>query len=166
MQKVRGRAFPCGHSSSTACRRAVSGTISLPLPGFFSSFPHGTCSLSVIEEYLALGDGPPRFPPDFTCPAVLGCPGPRSLAFAYGAVTLYGRPFDAVLLARLFVTRRRDCRLSIRIPRPLLSNASKLALSRFRLIPVRSPLLGESLLLSFRSGTKMFQFPDLAASWL
>jgi hypothetical protein len=72
MQKVRGRAFPCGHSSSTACRRAVSGTISLPLPGFFSSFPHGTCSLSVIEEYLALGDGPPRFPPDYTCPAVLG----------------------------------------------------------------------------------------------
>ena len=30
---------------------------------------------------------------------------------------------------------------------------------RFRLLPVRSPLLGESLLLSLRPGTKMFQFP-------
>src|SRR5262245_17438671 len=78
MQKVRGRAFPCGHSSSTACKRTVSGTISLPSPGCFSPFPHGTCSLSVIEEYLALEDGPPRFPPDYTCPAVLGCHSGRS----------------------------------------------------------------------------------------
>ena len=29
-----------------------------PLPGFFSPFPHGTCSLSVTREYLALRDGP------------------------------------------------------------------------------------------------------------
>jgi hypothetical protein len=56
--------------------------------------------------------------------------------------------------------------LFARIPRPQLSNASTLALSRFRLVPVRSPLLGESLLLSFRPGTKMFQFPGLAATWL
>ena len=90
----------------------------------------------------------------------------RDSAFAYGAVTLYGRPFNAVLLAHHFFTRRRRCRSSTRIPRPLLSNASTLALSRFRLVPVRSPLLGESLLLSFRPGTKMFQFPGLAASWL
>ena len=56
----------------TVCRYPVSGTVSLPSSGCFSPFPHGTCSLSVIEEYLALEDGPPRFPPDFTCPAVLG----------------------------------------------------------------------------------------------
>lgn len=37
----------------------VSGSISLPSPGFFSLFPHGTCSLSVSKEYLALEDGPP-----------------------------------------------------------------------------------------------------------
>ena len=30
---------------------------------------------------------------------------------------------------------------------------------RFRLFPFRSPLLGESLLLSFPQGTEMFQFP-------
>ena len=34
---------------------------------------------------------------------------------------------------------------------------------RFGLIPVRSPLLGESFLFSFPTGTKMFQFPALAS---
>ena len=33
----------------------------------------------------------------------------------------------------------------------------------FGLVPVRSPLLGESLLFSFPAGTKMFQFPALAS---
>ncbi len=50
----------------------VSGSISLPSPGFFSPFPHGTCSLSVIREYLVLADGPARFPPGSSCPVVLG----------------------------------------------------------------------------------------------
>ena len=35
---------------------------------------------------------------------------------------------------------------------------------RFRLFPVRSPLLGESLLFSIPAGTKMFQFPALASA--
>ena len=34
---------------------------------------------------------------------------------------------------------------------------------RFGLIPVRSPLLGESLLFSLPTGTKMFQFPAFAS---
>ena len=34
---------------------------------------------------------------------------------------------------------------------------------RFGLFPVRSPLLGESLLFSLPTGTKMFQFPALAS---
>ena len=38
-------------------------TISLPFLGYFSPFPHGTSSLSVTNEYLALGSGLPRFPP-------------------------------------------------------------------------------------------------------
>jgi hypothetical protein len=46
-------------------------------------------------------------------------------------------------------------------PRPL-----ETCVSRFRLFPVRSPLLGESRFLSFPPGTKMFQFPGLAASRL
>ena len=42
-----------------------------PLRGFFSPFPHGTSSLSVTTEYLALEDGPPRFRQGFSCPALL-----------------------------------------------------------------------------------------------
>ena len=55
----------------TVCRQSVSGTISLPLSGCFSPFPHGTSSLSVMHEYLGLEGGPPTFRQDFTCPALL-----------------------------------------------------------------------------------------------
>ncbi len=55
----------------TACTYTVSGSISLPSQGFFSPFPHGTGSLSVSQEYLALEDGPPIFRQDNTCPALL-----------------------------------------------------------------------------------------------
>ena len=56
----------------TDCKHTVSGTISLPSQGYFSPFPHGTGSLSVTEEYLALDGGPPGFRQDFSCPALLG----------------------------------------------------------------------------------------------
>ena len=59
------------HSPPTACKRVVSGTISLPSQGFFSPFPHGTGSLSVASEYLALPDGPGSFKQGFSCPALL-----------------------------------------------------------------------------------------------
>ena len=71
MQKARR------HQTSlapTACKRMVSGSISLPYSGFFSPFPHGTGSLSVSQEYLALPDGPGKFIQDYTCPALLRIP--------------------------------------------------------------------------------------------
>ena len=74
--KPKARGHPVGgllrlHLAPTACKHTVSGSISLPSPGFFSPFPHGTGTLSVASSYLALGDGPPGFPRDCTCPAVL-----------------------------------------------------------------------------------------------
>ena len=57
--------------SVISCQFMVSGSISLPSPGFFSPFPHGTCSLSVATEYLALDRGRPGFQQGSTCPAVL-----------------------------------------------------------------------------------------------
>ena len=33
----------------TGCKHTVSDSLSLPSPGFFSPFPHGTCPLSVIK---------------------------------------------------------------------------------------------------------------------
>ena len=52
----------------------VSRSVSLPCKGFFSPFPHGTGSLSVSAEYLALPDGPGRFTLDSSCPALLRVP--------------------------------------------------------------------------------------------
>ena len=68
MQKARRHNI---NAAPTACRRTVSGTISLPCLGYFSPFPHGTGSLSVSQEYLALPDGAGRFRQDFSGPALL-----------------------------------------------------------------------------------------------
>src|ERR1700746_759463 len=65
-----------------------------PSPGYFSPFPHGTCSLSVTREYLGLGGGPPRFTRDFTGPVLLGIPSGSRLSFTYGGVTLYADAFQ------------------------------------------------------------------------
>src|ERR1041385_5307498 len=80
-------------AAPTACRLPISGTISLPLSGCFSPFPHGTCPLSVIEEYLGLEGGPPMFRQDCTCPALLE---DASNDYPYGAITRYGQPFQVV----------------------------------------------------------------------
>ena len=69
MQKAR-RHLAYG-KTPTACKRMVSGSISLPCSGFFSPFPHGTGSLSVSQEYLALPDGAGSFTQDFSGPALL-----------------------------------------------------------------------------------------------
>ena len=70
MQKARRH--PKG--APTACRRMVSGTISLLYARCFSPFPHGTGSLSVSHEYLALPDGPGRFTQNSSCSALLRIP--------------------------------------------------------------------------------------------
>ena len=66
-----------------------------PLPGYFSSFPHGTRPLSVTREYLGLPGGPGRFTANSTSSLLLGYTihDTRS-AFAYGALTHYGDPFQ------------------------------------------------------------------------
>ena len=60
----------------TACKRTVSGTISLFYSKCFSPFPHGTGSLSVSREYLALPDGPGSFTQNSSCSALLRIPLP------------------------------------------------------------------------------------------
>ena len=52
----------------------VSGTVSLLCERCFSPFPHGTGSLSVSGECLALADGPAGFTQGSTCPALLRVP--------------------------------------------------------------------------------------------
>ena len=68
MQKARRHNI---NAAPTACKRTVSGSISLPYSGCFSPFPHGTCSLSVSQMYLALPDGSGWFAQNFTCSVLL-----------------------------------------------------------------------------------------------
>jgi hypothetical protein len=115
---------------------------------FFSPFPHGTRALSVTEEYLALEGGPPSFPQDCSCPTVLGIP----LGAVRERLPGYHRlwrvvpdHFGLASCSHVAVPQPRRCKHL-----------------RFGLVPVRSPLLGESRLLSLPPGTEMFHFPGLA----
>ena len=45
-----GTPSPHRSGAPTPCRHTVSDTISSPLPGYFSPFPHGTCSLSITKR--------------------------------------------------------------------------------------------------------------------
>ena len=94
MQKARRHPF----RTPTACKCMVSGTISPPYSGYFSSFPHGTSSLSVSNEYLALPDGAGRFRRGFTGPALLRIL-PQITSYLYGTITLYGLNFHSVLVS-------------------------------------------------------------------
>ena len=65
-----------------------------PLRGFFSPFPHGTSTLSVTLEYLALEDGPPSFRQGFSCPALLRNNRQSQNDLTYGTITVFGAAFQ------------------------------------------------------------------------
>src|SRR5271157_3460093 len=92
------------HGPPTACKHTVSGSISLPSQGCFSPFPHGTGSLSVAREYLALESGLPSFPRDFSCLVVLRIPLRVWYVFGYVTVTPYGSAFQRIHLTSSLVT--------------------------------------------------------------
>jgi hypothetical protein len=95
-------------------------------------------------------------------PLYLGTPTRDEAAFVYGAITLFGQPFQTVSLTVRFVTLHRSCVTGMWLPRPPLRNARMLTRKRFGLFRVRSPLLPESLLFSFPVGTEMVHFPTFA----
>ncbi len=130
-----------------------------PRWGFFSPFPRGTSSLSVTQEYLALRGGPRRFTRDFTCPMLLGI---RRRS---------GQSHHSLSATGLSPSLVQDSAASPNVSGALLcaeqhDGPTTPDRVRFRLIPGRSPLLGESRLLSFPLATKMFQFARLPLSCL
>jgi hypothetical protein len=73
------------------------------------------------------------FRQDYTCPALLK---DQKASYLYGAITHSGPTFQTVPVQSFSITG---------------------------LVRVRSPLLAESLLMSFPPGTEMFQFPGFAS---
>ena len=70
LQKVRDRTL---HVLSLLVNTGFQVLFHSP-PGVLFTFPSRYYSLSVTIEYLALGGGPPCFPQNFTCSAVLWIP--------------------------------------------------------------------------------------------
>ncbi len=106
---------PSGRSllPPTCCGRMVSGSLSLPSPGSFSPFPHGTSPLSVTAPYLALDRGRPSFRQGSSSLAVLRLLSHKVCScFEYGALTLFGRPSHAVLLHSTLISLRGPARPS------------------------------------------------------
>ena len=81
--------LPC---TLSACKHRVSGSLSLPSRGSFHLSLTVLCAIG-RHPSLALEGGPPCFPPDSSCPAVLWCRLAR-FRFVYGTFTLFGRPFQ------------------------------------------------------------------------
>ena len=106
--------------------------------GVLFTVPSQYSSLSVTEEYLALGGGPPDFPQGFSCLVVLRIL-PKSFQF-------HLRGFHPFLLA---------------FPKPfgylpnslLAVHHPRIHVFWFRLFPVRSPLLRKSMFLSLPLAT-------------
>jgi hypothetical protein len=108
-----------------------------------------------------LEGGPPSFGPRFTGADLLRNAIERSCSFVYGTIALCGARFHVLRLPHDFVTLAGGDSRRTRALQPLVRNAYPLARTKFGLFPFRSPLLGESLLISFPRGTEMFQFPRL-----
>ena len=98
MQKARRH--PKG--APTACRHMVSGSLSPFYSKCFSPFPHGTGSLSVSKEYLALPDGPGGFSQGFPCPDLLRILLKMIRTYPYETFTLCGCAFQRIPIRRTF----------------------------------------------------------------
>ena len=152
---------PSQHNAAlTACRRTVSGSFHPP-SGVLFTFPSRYWFTIGRHEYLALEGGPPSFPRNSTCSAVLRC-----LITTACHVSSTGLSPALADLPRSFdyaqAATRDVCRPSPPGPTtPTSTTPTGLTWSGLGSVPVRSPLLGESRLISFPRGTEMFQFPRL-----
>jgi hypothetical protein len=100
-------------------------------PGVLFTFPSRYCTLSVTRSYLALGDGPPAFPPDFACPVVLRIPR-TFVSFRLRVCYSLWSGFPAVFCYKT------KCYYGVHTPQ-------NISIPRFGLVPFRSPLLRKSI---------------------
>ena len=120
-----------------------------PLAGVLFTVPSRYWFPIGRPECLALGGGPPRFPPDSACRAVLTQPVHARLGpVAYGALTRSGDPFQRSSAgAKILICARRPCRGAQPVrPTPGQHRQQAVPPPGFGLPPVRSPLLGGSSL--------------------
>src|SRR6202020_2413404 len=131
-----------------------------PLPGYFSPFPHGTNPLSVIRKYSGLPGGPGRFTADSTGPLLLG--EKHKTGYEFSPTGLSPSTADHPRPLRLTTHRLLSGRIEpdALSPQPRTHNPYPVTHAHgLAILRVRSPLLTESHLFSFPTGTEMFHFP-------
>ena len=125
-----------------------------PLAGVLFTFPSRYYALSVavrIQPWIVVDPDSGRVP---RAPPYSGTAPARRTGFAYGAVTLCGGAVRLLPLPFRFLAN------SPGHPRAALQPRQK----RFGLLPVRSPLLGESLLISFPALLRWFTSRSVASA--
>ena len=113
---------------------------------------------------LSLGGRSPLLPAGFLVPGGTPDCGPQARAFAYGALTLCRAPSHASSAGHVLC----DCGRAVRGPDAASSTPGRqrphaLRAPRFGLAPVRSPLLGGSLLDFLSSGYLDVSVPPVAS---
>ena len=147
MQKARRH---CQKAAPTACRRTVSGTVSLPCPGCFSPFPHGTGPLSVSYPIFSLAGWSRRIHTGFHVSRATQDTARLRVASCTGLSP------SADELSRTFHSRPFLPQRGPTTP-PAPKDADGLGWS-----PFARHYSGNHWLFSFPAGTKMFQFPAYA----
>ena len=136
-------------------RQPVSSLLTL-LSQWFSVFLRSTCLLSVLLPYLALRDLYLALYYAFSNIATLRVLGVSSRPRAqplYVAITLSGGPFLATCAAP-----RENRHYNPNAPNHTMRRAIKRAAFQVELLPLHSPLLGQSQLLSFPPLSDMLNF--------
>jgi hypothetical protein len=122
-------------------------------PGVLFAFPSRYWFTIGRQVVFSLGGWSPQIPTRFHVPGSTRDTSRAFRNFVYGAITLYGRPSQVVPLSRPVPCRGP-------------TTPERIASIWFGLIPVRSPLLGESRLIYLPPGTEMCQFSGFASSSL
>ena len=133
-------------------------------PGVLFTFPSRYSCTVGRRVVLSLGGRSPLLPAGFLVPGGTPDCGPQARAFAYGALTLCRAPSHASSAGHVLC----DCGRAVRGPDAASSTPGRqrphaLRAPRFGLAPVRSPLLGGSLLDFLSSGYLDVSVPPVAS---
>ena len=133
---------------------------------------------------FSLGGWSPQLPTGFHVPRGTQDTHRASSRFTYRTVTVFGPAFQLILLPLLVPhlgpttptpTQKKHAKVKAQAKKKellvlyvflflyLIPRLFSLCWGRFGLFPVRSPLLGESHLISLPPGTEMFHFPGFAS---
>ena len=149
MQKANRNGHAGRRDSYVGARFQVCFT---PLMGVLFTFPSRYSFTIGHHRVFSLGGWAPRIRPGFHVSRPTWDPARPGFDFEYGAITPYGRPFQAIPLSKHCATMR--------------SRNPRRQAAWFGLVRFRSPLLTQSRLMSLPAGTEMFHFPAYGAPGL